>query len=375
MTGLKRILIIDNSPALTGAFKSIFQVTEELSSKVEFIYVIPKGSKNKRLLESSGIKVIKLPFIEIAKNLNILWYLPQLLINTFKINSLVKKHNIEIVHVNDLYNMIGVLAKVFNPKTKLVYHVRLLPNSYARVLYPLWKKLIERYADELICVSESVAKNFNKEKTKVIYDALSIVDVQKSEEKASLKNTATILYLANYIPGKGHKQSIEAFHKALPNIGSTKLIFFGGTLGKTNNQKFKKSLIQFAHGLNLNENVVFNDFAKYPEEEISKADLMLNFSESESFSMTTLESLAYGTPIIVTDCGGPSEIIENGKSGLLVPVNDIDTMSNAIVKLANNPEMRNSMASEGIKRVNSKFNIDVQINKLQGIYNELLSDS
>lgn len=369
---MSKVLILDNSPAFTGAFKSIFQVTKELSSKFEFIYVIPKDSSNKIQLEKSGLRVLKFPFIEIAKSLSILWYLPQLLINTIKIKTLVKKHNIEIVHVNDLYNMLGVLIKVFNPNIKLVYHVRLLPNSYARMLYPVWRKLIERFSDEIICVSESVAQNFSKGKTTVIYDAIPLGNINKNKEKTSTRNISTILYLANYIPGKGHKQAIEAFHIALPNIGDTKLMCFGGTLGKTKNQEFKESLIQFAHGLNLNENILFNDFAKYPEEEISKADLMLNFSESESFSMTTLESLAYETPIIATACGGPSEIIEHGHSGILVPVNDIKAMASGIEKLMNNPELRLQFSQNGKRRVHEKFLFKRQTQLLMDIYNKLI---
>ncbi len=366
------ILIIENSPGFTGAFKSIFQVSKELSSKIEFIYVIPKGSNNKRPLERSGLKVIELSFIEISKNLSFLWYLPQLFINTFKIHSLVKKNYIEIVHVNDLYNMLGVLTKIFNPKTKLVYHVRLLPNSYARMLYPVWKKLIERFADEVICVSKSVAQNFSKEKTTVIYDAIDLAVVRKNKEKFSLKNAATILYLANYIPGKGHKQAIEAFHIALPNIGNTKLICFGGTLTKINNQRFKEELIQYAHALGLAKNILFNDFAKDPEEEIVKSDLMLNFSESESFSMTTLEALAYGTSIIATASGGPSEIIEHEHSGILVPVNDIKAMSAAIEKLMNNLELRKQFSENGKKRVKEKFLFKRQTQLLMDIYDKLI---
>ncbi len=372
---LNKVLIIENSPAFTGAFKSIFQVTRELSSKNEFIYVIPKGSKNKSPLEKASFKVIELHFIEIAKSLSILRYLPQLLINTLKIKTLIKKNRIDIVHINDLYNMIGVLQKIINPNIKLVYHVRLLSNSYARKIYPVWKMLIERYADEIICVSKSVASNFSKEKTTIIYDTISHVDVKQNKERGSKNDVITILYLANYIPGKGHKQAIEAYHKALPNIGNTQLIFFGGTLNKAKNQRFKQSLIQLTHDLDLSDNIVFNDFAKDPEDEIIKSDLMLNFSESESFSMTTLEALLYGTPIIATNCGGPSEIIENGKSGILVPVNDIDAMATAIVKLVNNPELRNSIIIEGTKRVNSKFNFDGQIKYLQGIYTGLLSEN
>ena len=56
---------------------------------------------------------------------------------------------------------------------------------------------------------------------------------------------------------------------------------------------------------------------------------MLNFSESESFSMTCLESLYYGTPLIATDSGGPAELFKHGESGHLVPNRDVQAMAKA----------------------------------------------
>ena len=139
------------------------------------------------------------------------------------------------------------------------------------------------------------------------------------------------------------------------------------------NRKFKNNLVGLADKLEISEKVIFNGEAPNSEQVILSADMMLNFSESESFSMTTLEALAYGTPIIATKCGGPSEIIEDGRSGLLVPVNDIAAMAKAIEKLANDDKLRKSFVVKGLKRVNEKFNFEHQINLLKSLYDGLLN--
>lgn len=364
------ILILDNSPSITGAYNSIVNATTMLSKQFNFYFALSSTnladdrSKN-------GFYSAHIPFLEVQKNWKIIFYFPFLLLNTYRLIKIINKHSVGVVHVNDLYNMCGVLLKIFKPSLKLVYHIRLLPNSYAQQLYALWKRLIELFADEIICVSQVVASHFCKEKTTVIYDTLTPKQPENYTKKESV-DTLTILYLANYVDGKGHEKAIEAYYLAFRKIPVSKLIFYGGTLGKEKNLQFKNSLIRYAEKLGVSNHIQFYEFTSNTPDEITKADIMLNFSASESFSMTTLEALIYGTPIIATACGGPSEIIEDGKSGFLVPIHDIKAMSQAIETLANKPELRKSFVREGRKRVISKFDTAIQVEILRSLYVRLL---
>ena len=367
-----KIVIIDNSPAITGAFKSIWHFARKLQGQYDFTFIIPKNASHIGKLYKPGFQVEQLDFLEISKSPKVILYLPVLLYNSFKILRIVKKQNIQLIHVNDLYNMSGVMVKLFRPQTKLVYHIRLLPDSYAAKMYPIWKRLIEKYADEIIAVSNSVAVGFMRKSPVVIYDSFAPEPIAKTEKSNRL---FTMLYLANYIPGKGHMQVLEALKKVIEEITNIRLIFYGGILGNPKNQDFKSSLIQHSQKLGLNGYVNFRDFLENPEQEIARAHLVLNFSESESFSMTTLEALAYGTPVIATDCGGPAEIIENDVSGILVPINDTDAMAAAIVKLYRDGKLRNTMARNGIIRFREKFDLENQAELLHGVYQGLLNAS
>ncbi len=365
------ILLIDNSPAFTGAFKSVFQAAQTLKKHYRFVFVIPANSTNDSLLEQAGFTVIQLNFLEIAKTPKAIFYLPVLLYNAFKIRGIAKREGIGIVHVNDLYNLTGIVAKWLMPQIRLVYHVRLLPTSYAGTLYPFWRNLILCYADRILCVSEAVAKYFSSAKTTVIYDTLPR-SYGALAAGHSPNPEFTILYLANYIPGKGHQQALEAFARARPDMPPARLVFYGDTWQKKKNERFKQQLVNRAHHLAIADSVVFNGFAEDTAAVISRADLMLNFSESESFSMTTLEALACGTPVIVTNCGGPAEIVKNGRSGLLVPVNDIAAMAAAIVRLAKDPGLRAKLSRAGVKQVRGKFDPNEQIIRLNTLYKGLL---
>jgi glycosyltransferase involved in cell wall biosynthesis len=119
---------------------------------------------------------------------------------------------------------------------------------------------------------------------------------------------------------------------------------------------------------------MFEPFVKDVEQKIKEADIVLNFSESESFSLTCLDALFYGTPLIATDCGGPAELFEHGRSGCLVPNMDVQAMKNAILDLAGDPAKRQLFADQGRSYVRAKFNPRHTFGKLRKTYLSLLTE-
>src|SRR6267154_5596378 len=115
-----RILIIENSLDITGAFKSIFSLALSIVDEFEFFFAIRSSSKLTFHLAKGGVKYLELPFLEVSKQWRVMFYLPVLFINTWRVVRYTKRNRINIVHVNDLYNMIGVVLKLMNPKIKII---------------------------------------------------------------------------------------------------------------------------------------------------------------------------------------------------------------------------------------------------------------
>jgi len=367
-----KIIILENSIELTGAFKSILEYSKSLSSECDFTFGIQRNSKIENNLRINHFNVFHISFLEIRKNINILIYLPVLIYNTFKILRYVKKNHIKVMHVNDIYNMLGVMSKIFIPKLYLIYHIRLLKSSYVSKLYAFWGYLINRYADRIICVSKTASESypFNPKKMSVLYDSLSIDPDIKSYHDLKKIDTIDLYYIGNYIEGKGQDWAIEAFSRALETNPKLRLTFVGGTLGKKKNWQYKKDLIKRTESLNIQHLVTFMDQTDEISDQYSKADIVINFSENESFSMVCLESLAYGIPLIATESGGPSEIIDQGIDGLLVPNRDVEKMVEAILTLSQSKKLRKKFSINGPIKVKDKFDLQKNSIELLKIYRD-----
>jgi glycosyltransferase involved in cell wall biosynthesis len=92
----------------------------------------------------------------------------------------------------------------------------------------------------------------------------------------------------------------------------------------------------------------------------------------ESFSYTLTEHMACGSAVIATHCGGPTEIIENGKDGLLVPAGDIKALSSAMRTLINNPQLCSELGSRARKKVEEKYSISKVVPQIAKWYEEII---
>ncbi|MGN6568631.1 MAG: glycosyltransferase family 4 protein [Flavipsychrobacter sp.] len=365
------ILIIDNSVAFTGAMKCAMNEAELLSAEHTFTFVIPEKSNLKSQLTSKGYKVHTLPILELKRSLSaIIFYLPVLLVNTFRLRRILRTERIDAVQVNDFYNMLGIMVKAFGYKGKLLTYVRFLPSTQHKTLRKIWIRLAKRYADKIICVSDAVLNQLPAHlKIVRLYDAVNLQEKLPTKQYNETIELTNILYLANYITGKGHEDAIAAFehaYKANPNI---RLKCIGGDMGLAKNKAYKKYLRQYVADRKLEGVITFSAFTNDIEQEIKNADILLNFSRAESFSMTCMEAAFYGTALIATKCGGPEEIIAANETGILVPF-DRQEMGQAIVRLANDKALRKLNAENGKQYVREKFAPEKFIQQYNAILNE-----
>jgi len=367
------ILIIENSKDVTGAFNSVLRSSIFLKEKYSFVFVVPRKSAVKRLLDQHGFLSLNLRMVEIRKNLiDIILYLPALCWNTFRFSKIIKQYHIDLIHSNDFYNLIPACYRFFGGKINYICYVRFLPDRFPVALRSILYFAHLRLANTIVSVSLAVKEQLPKAaKVICIYDGLPFPDTTEYESP----RTKTLLYISNYIMGKGQDYALEGFALIARKYPEWKLLFFGSDMGLTKNKKFKKKLEDTIIRLGLTDCVNLNDFASSTSLLYKNAAIVLNFSDSESFSLTCLEAQFYGRAVIATKCGGPEEIILNRVTGLLVERKSIEQIAKGLDSLMDDFSTSEKMGKEAYHRVRKKFNAQETYYQLSKRYTQILDEN
>jgi glycosyltransferase involved in cell wall biosynthesis len=367
------ILVIENSNDVTGAFNSVLRSSIFLKEKYSFVFVVPRKSVVKRLLDRNGFVALELSMVEIRKNvINIVLYLPALCWNTLRLFRIIKQHNINLIHSNDFYNLIPACYRFLGGRIKYVCHVRFLPNRFPFLLRSVLYFFHLQLADAIIGVSLAVNEQLPKiTKVICIYDGLPFPDTTAYESPKA----KTLLYISNYIPGKGQEYALEGFARIAKKYPDWKLLYFGSDMGLNKNRKFKKNLADTVVSLGLTNSVNLNGFANDTSLLYRNATIVLNFSDSESFSLTCLEAQYYGRVVIATKCGGPEEIILDGVTGLLVERKNMEQISDSLEFLMGDLGSSEKMGNEAYRRVREKFSAQETYYRLSQRYTQILDEN
>lgn len=192
-----------------------------------------------------------------------------------------------------------------------------------------------RFADVRVGVSAGVARDIaqlawmSDDRFAVIHNpvahrpepALQALAVAQALWK--VPSGARILTVGSFKVQKNHPLLLRAIAK-IAELSNARLMFLGAGAGEG-------ALRALAAELGIAGQVIFAGFHPDPTPFYRTADLFVLSSDYEGFGNVIVEALACGTPVVSTNCpSGPSEILEGGRYGILVPVGDVDALANAI---------------------------------------------
>lgn len=209
-------------------------------------------------------------------------------------------------------------------------------------VFPVYRKFllntIYRFANvkKIVTVSKGIEKklnnNFQLRNTKTIYNPIDLKLIKQKLLVNRPIDSDYILAVGRLTRQKGFDVLIKAFSRS--NFrNKIKLIILG-------EGKERKSLERLIDKLNLKEQVLLCGKVDNPFIYMKYAKFFVLSSRFEGFGIVIIEALACGVPVIATDCeSGPSEIIENEKNGLLIPVEDEKALKEAMERLFHDKEL------------------------------------
>lgn len=104
---------------------------------------------------------------------------------------------------------------------------------------------------------------------------------------------------------------------------------------------------------------------------MSVADLFLLPSEEESFGLSALEAMACGVPVVGSRVGGIPEVVEDGKSGFLFPVGDVEAMAEGALKILQNPSLHEEMSRAAAQQARDRFHVTKVVPLYEDLYRRL----
>ena len=297
----------------------------------------------------------------------------------------IKKEKPDIIHVRgaavDGLNAI-IAAKIAHVGKILVT----VHGMYSDLIYiaPIkkWisKNIIERLSFELadgiscVCKSAMEREYFEKYRDKMlpfVYNRMPKYELSKREkfrseirEKYGISPKDIVgVYVGRMTKEKGLeilKRSLQELKKNWPEDFTMLLVGDGD---------YRIEMERMC--MDISDRIFFAGNQKEVEKYYDAGDFFIQPSLHENHSIALLEACAAGLPCIATDCGGNAEIIDNGVTGILIPINDSIQLSKAIRKMCC-VEIRNKYI-KGISEANySKFSDEVIDDALKNVYEELM---
>jgi glycosyltransferase involved in cell wall biosynthesis len=178
--------------------------------------------------------------------------------------------------------------------------------------------------------------------------------------------------LGMLLPWKGHTVFLDAAKRVFERIPNARAFVIGAAPHR--NKEYEGELRALAQDLGIADRVIFTGFRPNVPEMLELLDVVVHASISpEPFGRVIAEAMAMKRPIIATLAGGPTEIIDDGRTGFLVPPRDPEALAKRIIMLLEDPALAERIAGAGYLDARQRFAADVHANRVQRVYEQVLS--
>ena len=296
------------------------------------------------------------------------------------LRDLLVEEKVDLIHAHLLgSNVYGAVVAILTGKPMIAtFHGAVDVAARERFLRTKFF-LIGWGASKIVCVSKRLEQELATRSTlppgklKLIYngvDPSSFHRETRSDLRAELglaPESTVVVSIGDIRPAKGYEYLIEAAFRMFEHDPNTHFVVVGHQ-----REALFRQLMSKIQGSEKKPRIHWLGFREDVGDILLQADIFLLPSTSEGFSISTVEAMMAGVPVIATRSGGPEEIICNQETGFLIPVKDSSAIVEAIESLKV-PDTRKRLVEKARLVAGEKFGLTTMLNEYRGLYQQLLS--
>ena len=395
---LPTILFFDHTASLGGGEIALLNLVQGLDrTRFRPLVVLGEAGALSRKLEAAGLETRVFPIAsEVAQtrkdslgagSLLRLGAIAQSAAYAWRLARLMRRENAALVHTNSLKADIigGVAARLAH--VPLVWHVRdrIEADYLPRPIVHLFRKLCAILPDYVIANSRAtlqtlhlparrpsatVYSGVSHSRSEVVHDGIAVPSGLYPLRQAG---SAPVIGIVGRIsPWKGQHIFIQMAAHVHTRYPEARFQICGAALfGEAAYEAQVRAQVQEA---GLADCLEFLGFRADVADVVQNLDILVHASTTgEPFGQVIIEGMSACKPVVATRGGGVPEIVEDGVTGRLVPMNDAPAMTQAVLDILADPETAHAMGMAGYRRVQDHFTIERAVRQVEVIYTEILT--
>ncbi len=387
--GYRPLVLVNNAGPLTERLERL-GVPVEIAPLNLFSYNETRYVQERRLREPSSLRWLLRQVLEAARALYSYPKHAQLL------QRLVRKHQPDLIHLNEMNLLVAGLA-AYRTGLPLVWHVRSIITTNLWGRFTGW--LIPRLAHQVVAVSRAAASRVDQRRAnlRVVYNGVDLARFDPSVSGAAARaewgipaSAPLVGFLGKTIRSKGAFDLLAAVPAILAQCPDAHFLVVGGDPAGGGGRPPQPGLLRRA----FKQALLFPTLPGLPAlvaEQglagrvhltggrqdvpalLAAMDVVALPTWTEGFGRTIIEALAMRKPVVSTQVDAIPELIEDGRSGLLVPPRDPRALAQAVVRFLRDPALSASCAAFGYQSVQGRFSSGRYASEVERLYGPLLS--
>jgi glycosyltransferase involved in cell wall biosynthesis len=368
-----RILYIHGIGRIGGAERDLLTMLHALDrDRWEPYVACPPETPLSERLANDGIPLRCLSLVAWRK-----WYAPLIRWRAVRsLRAVVTDLSPALIHVNDIWwvpQTIAAVRGISRLGRPIVAHVRqeIEPQKAGR--YSLGS------LDAVIAISKQVeqaliAGGVSAKAVRMIYSGLRFSNEAPPADKAALcralglsADAVLVGTVAHLFPRKGYDVMLRALPVIAREIPGVQYLVIG-----TGEPAYEQKLKSLAAALGVRDRVHFVGFQEDVTPLLSALSLYIHPARMEGFGIAVVEALAAGNAVVASRVGGLPEIVEHGRTGLLVNPDDSDELSAAVLSLLRDERRRKEMGERGAHAARERFDVKASVAAVERLYDDVL---